>query len=422
MAVQAPKGTKDVIPSEAYKWHYMEDIIRERTDVYGYKEIRTPVFEHTELFLRGVGETTDVVQKEMYTFLDKGNRSITLKPEGTASTVRAFIEHSLYNNALPLKTYYFTPVFRYERPQAGRLREHHQFGVEVFGAPSVTLDAELIVLALDVLGRLGAGSLSLNINSIGCPVCREKYNKALVDFMQARRGDLCTTCNDRLEKNPLRILDCKVPSCQLITKDAPVILDYLCEDCAQHMAALEQLLTSMDIAYTVDPHIVRGLDYYTKTVFEIIYTQPNGEPITVCGGGRYDNLVKQIGDISAAGAGFGMGLERLLMVLQAEDKLPMPQDACEVFIATMGSNGISEGFALVAKLRTAGVRTELNHCEKSVKAQLKYADKIGAQHVIVIGDNEVQGNEYTIKNMQTGEAKIAPKKEVVNILRGENHG
>lgn len=269
---QAPKGTKDVLPSEVYRWHELERIIREQAEKYGFNELRTPIFEHTELFLRSVGDTTDVVQKEMYTFNDKGNRSITLKPEGTASTVRAFLEHGLYNQPLPLKTYYFTPVFRYERPQAGRLREHHQFGVEVFGAPQATLDAELIAFALSIFKNIKIDGLSVNINSIGCPECRKAYNEALMSFLESRKEKLCDTCKERLERNPLRVLDCKVPSCREELKDVPVVLDYLCSNCSEHFNNLKLALNELGISYNIDPMIVRGLDYYSKTVFEIIYT------------------------------------------------------------------------------------------------------------------------------------------------------
>lgn len=403
MAIQAPKGTKDVLPQEAYKWHYIENLIRSKADIYGYKEIRTPVFEHTELFQRGVGETTDVVQKEMYTFLDKGERSITLKPEGTAGAVRAFIEHGLHNSALPLKSYYFTPVFRYERPQAGRLREHHQFGVEVFGASEPSLDAEIIVFALDIIKSLGINGLSVNINSIGCPHCRANYNKAVVEYMEGRKDQLCSTCRERLEKNPLRILDCKVASCKEIVKDAPVILDYICPDCAKHMKMLQSLLAAAGIEYNVDPQIVRGLDYYVKTVFEIIYTQPNGDKITVCGGGRYDDLSKQISDVSVTSAGFGMGLERLIMVMENAGIMPEADDSCDVFIATMGDCAVCEGFKLLSKLRKDGVRAEINHCNRSLKAQFKYADKVNAKLVVVIGDNEIQTNTFSVRNMKNGE-------------------
>lgn len=412
----APKGTKDVTPSEAFKWHFAEDTIKERADIYGYREIRTPTFEYTELFQRGVGDTTDVVQKEMYTFTDKGGRSLTLKPEGTAGAVRSFVEHGLYNSALPLKAYYFTPVFRYERPQAGRYREHHQFGAEVFGATEPTMDAELIAFALDIISSFGINELSLCINSIGCPKCRAEYNAALKEYMNSRREELCSTCRDRLEKNPLRILDCKVPSCGEIAANAPVILDYLCDDCREHFEKLKQLLDAAGIAYTVDPHIVRGLDYYVRTVFEIIYTQPGGDKITVCGGGRYDGLSAQISDVSVASAGFGMGLERLIMVLENAGILPPDDDNCRVFIASMGQRAETEAFTLAQRLRALGIRAEINHCKRSLKAQMKYADKIRAQSVIVIGDNEVDGDVYTVKDMASGEESVFAKADIASAF------
>lgn len=412
----APKGTKDVTPSEAFKWHFVKDTIKERADVYGYREMRTPTFEYTELFQRGVGDTTDVVQKEMYTFTDKGGRSLTLKPEGTAGAVRSFVEHGLYNSALPLKAYYFTPVFRYERPQAGRYREHHQFGAEVFGATEPTMDAELIAFALDIISSFGINELSLCINSIGCPKCRAEYNAALKEYMNSRREELCSTCRDRLEKNPLRILDCKVPSCGEIAANAPVILDYLCDDCREHFEKLKQLLDAAGIAYTVDPHIVRGLDYYVRTVFEIIYTQPGGDKITVCGGGRYDGLSAQISDVSVASAGFGMGLERLIMVLENAGILPPDDDNCRVFIASMGQRAETEAFTLAQRLRALGIRAEINHCKRSLKAQMKYADKIRAQSVIVIGDNEVDGDVYTVKDMASGEESVFAKADIASAF------
>ena len=412
----APKGTKDVTPSEAFKWHFVEDTIKERADVYGYREMRTPTFEYTELFQRGVGDTTDVVQKEMYTFTDKGGRSLTLKPEGTAGAVRSFVEHGLYNSALPLKAYYFTPVFRYERPQAGRYREHHQFGAEVFGATEPTMDAELIAFALDIISSFGINELSLCINSIGCPKCRAAYNAALKEYMNSRREELCSTCRDRLEKNPLRILDCKVPSCGEIATNAPVILDYLCDDCREHFEKLKQLLDAAGIVYTVDPHIVRGLDYYVRTVFEIIYTQPGGDKITVCGGGRYDGLSAQISDVSVASAGFGMGLERLIMVLENAGILPPDDDNCRVFIASMGQRAETEAFTLAQRLRALGIRAEINHCKRSLKAQMKYADKIRAQSVIVIGDNEVDGDVYTVKDMASGEESVFAKADIASAF------
>ena len=413
---QAPKGTKDVLPSEVYRWHELERIIREQAEKYGFNELRTPIFEHTELFLRSVGDTTDVVQKEMYTFNDKGNRSITLKPEGTASTVRAFLEHGLYNQPLPLKTYYFTPVFRYERPQAGRLREHHQFGVEVFGAPQATLDAELIAFALSIFKNIKIDGLSVNINSIGCPECRQAYNEALMSFLESRKEKLCDTCKERLERNPLRVLDCKVPSCREELKDVPVILDYLCSNCSEHFNNLKLTLNELGISYNIDPMIVRGLDYYSKTVFEIIYTNDRNESLTVCGGGRYDGLTKQMGDVQTAGAGFGMGLERVLMIM-AEKGLDFDQpEPAELFIAAMGAKAAARALKLTCLLRSAGITAETDHSGRSVKAQLKYANKLAFKNVLVIGEDELSSGIYRLKNMNTGEECDLNEEELINYF------
>lgn len=413
---QAPKGTKDVLPSEVYRWHELERIIREQAEKYGFNELRTPIFEHTELFLRSVGDTTDVVQKEMYTFNDKGNRSITLKPEGTASTVRAFLEHGLYNQPLPLKTYYFTPVFRYERPQAGRLLEHHQFGVEVFGAPQATLDAELIAFALSIFKNIKIDGLSVNINSIGCPECRKAYNEALMSFLESRKEKLCDTCKERLERNPLRVLDCKVPSCREELKDVPVVLDYLCSNCSEHFNNLKLALNELGISYNIDPMIVRGLDYYSKTVFEIIYTNARNESLTVCGGGRYDGLTKQMGDVQTAGAGFGMGLERVLMIM-AEKGLDFDQpEPAELFIAAMGAKAAARALKLTCLLRSAGIKAETDHSGRSVKAQLKYANKLAFKNVLVIGEDELSSGIYRLKNMNTGEECDLNEEELINYF------
>lgn len=418
---QAPKGTKDVLPSEVYKWHELERIIRELAEDYGFNELRTPTFEHTELFLRSVGDTTDVVQKEMYTFNDKGDRSITLKPEGTASTVRAFLEHGLYNQPLPLKTYYFTPVFRYERPQAGRLREHHQFGVEVFGAPEATLDAELIAFALNIFKNIGVDGLSVNINSIGCPNCRKEYNQALMRFLESKKEKLCSTCKERLERNPLRVLDCKVPSCQEELKDVPVILDYLCSECEEHFRNLKIALTELQIAYKVDPMIVRGLDYYSKTVFEIIYTNSQNESLTVCGGGRYDGLTKQMGDIQTPGAGFGMGLERVLMVMSEKGLDFNKPEPAQLFIASMGAQAAARALKLACLLRASGIKAEADHSGRSVKAQLKYANKLEFKNVLVIGEDELSNGVYRIKNMSSGEEQTVAENELINYFTKEGN-
>ena len=404
--VNIPKGTKDVLPTESYKWHFLEKKAREVARLFGIKEIRTPTFEHTELFLRGVGDTTDIVNKEMYTFLDKGNRSITLKPEGTAGVARAFIENGLISSAMPLKMYYITPVFRYERPQAGRLREHHQFGVEFYGSKNADIDAEVILTAYTFLTQIGL-KVALNINSMGCKDCRKEYNFALKEYYKDKLDNMCPTCRERYEKNPLRIIDCKEENCKKINEHAPEITNYLCKDCSAHFESLKKYLKIAGLEFTVNPRIVRGLDYYTKTVFEFVTTSL-GSQGTVCGGGRYDNLIEQIGGSSVAGVGFGMGLERVLMLAEKEN-VEFPNDEeIEVYIASMGESAGDKAFELSYNLRKNGVVAETDHIGRSFKSQFKYADKIGAKYVIALGDNEIESGVCKIKKMQDGsEVEIA---------------
>lgn len=398
--INIPKGTKDVLPFESYKWHYVERIARETADLYCLNEIRTPTFEHTELFLRGVGDTTDIVNKEMYTFLDKGERSITLKPEGTAGVARSFIENGLFNNAMPLKMYYITPVFRYENPQKGRLREHHQFGVEVYGGAGADTDAEVIKLAYTVLKKCGL-SVKLYINSMGCPECRKKYNEALKGYFADKLDKLCPTCRERYYKNPLRILDCKEEGCKALCKDAPKIVDYLCDDCSSHFKKLQELLTDCGVAYEINPFIVRGLDYYTKTVFEFV-TTALGSQGTVCGGGRYDNLISELGGTPTCGVGFGMGIERLLMLMEAENVVIPMHENVKLYIASMGDEAYKKAFEIASELRDKGVKAEIDHAGRGVKAQFKYADKIRAENVVTLGDNELSTGVAQIKNMADG--------------------
>lgn len=398
--INIPKGTKDVLPFESYKWHYVERIARETADLYCLNEIRTPTFEHTELFLRGVGDTTDIVNKEMYTFLDKGERSITLKPEGTAGVARSFIENGLFNNAMPLKMYYITPVFRYENPQKGRLREHHQFGVEVYGGAGADTDAEVIKLAYTVLKKCGL-SVKLYINSMGCPECRKKYNEALKGYFADKLDKLCPTCRERYYKNPLRILDCKEEGCKALCKDAPKIVDYLCDDCSSHFKKLQELLTDCGVAYEINPFIVRGLDYYTKTVFEFV-TTALGSQGTVCGGGRYDNLISQLGGTPTCGVGFGMGIERLLMLMEAENVVIPMHENVRLYIASMGDEAYKKAFEIASELRDKGVKAEIDHAGRGIKAQFKYADKIRAENVVTLGDNELLTGVAQIKNMADG--------------------
>ena len=401
--INIPKGTKDVLPADSYKWQYVEGIAREVADLFNIKEIRTPVFEHTELFQRGVGDTSDIVTKEMYTFKDKGDRSITLKPEGTAGVARSFIENGMGNGVLPAKMYYIIPAFRYERPQAGRLREFHQFGVEVYGAASAQTDAETILTADTLLKKLGL-QIKLYVNSIGCATCRAAYNKALKAFFEPVLGELCADCKTRYEKNPLRLLDCKEENCKKINQNAPKILDYLCEDCHKHFEDVKECLTLAGVEYEVDARIVRGLDYYTRTVFEFVSTSIGAQG-TVCAGGRYDGLIEQLGGKPTPAVGFAAGIERLLIVMeQTGVEIPQPS-VPTVYIAGMDSECRKKAFQLSAELRKAGVIAEIDHMDRSVKAQFKYADKIGAKYVAVIGGNELAEGKANVKCMATGESE-----------------
>ena len=396
------KGTEDVLPKESYRWQFVEDIMRKESASYGFKEIRTPVFEHTELFARGVGQTTDVVQKEMYTFDTKGGESVTLRPEGTAGAARAVLEHGLVNDSLPIKASYFVSCYRYEKPQAGRLREFHQFGLEVYGTQSPVADAELICAAQSTFDRLGIEQLRLEINSIGCPECRANYHKALKEFFEARKDDLCETCNSRLEKNPMRILDCKSPVCSEIAKDAPKITDYLCDECKEHFSAVQKYLDAAGIEYTVNPTIVRGLDYYTKTVFEFV-TDFIGAQGTVCGGGRYDGLIEELGGKHLPSLGFAMGIERLLMLMDKQGiEIPQPS-TCDLYVAVMGEKASLKSFEIIKSVRDCGLIAETDIVGRGLRPQMKYADKLGAKFSMVLGDNEIDNNEATVKDMKTGE-------------------
>lgn len=399
--INIPKGTKDMLPSEAYKWHYVENIAREAAALFGFKEIRTPMFEHTELFLRGVGETTDIVTKEMYTFDDKGGRSMTLRPEGTAGVARCFIENGLQQGVMPMKAYYISSIFRYEKPQNGRLREHHQFGVECYGSDSPSADAEVISLASTFLRRAGLSELELNLNSIGCPTCRAEYNRALKEYIGANLHNMCGQCQARFEKNPLRILDCKEEKCKQITQNAPKITDYLCDDCRAHFDEVQRILTELGIAFKVNPGIVRGLDYYTRTVFEFVSTDIGAQG-TVCGGGRYNNLVEQVGGKPTPAVGFGLGLERLLLVLENTDNLKAEPEHTDVYLAPMGDNARAYARKLALDMRLKGIRAETDIMERGLKAQMKYADKSGAECVVVFGDDELANGVVQVKNLRSG--------------------
>lgn len=415
MLTNAPKGTKDVLPSQVYKWHYVEQTFADICEKYGFKEIRTPVFEHTELFSRGVGDTTDIVQKEMYTFQDYGNRSITLKPEGTSAVVRSFVEHKMYADVQPSKYYYITPCFRYEKPQSGRLRAFHQFGIEVFGTNNMIADAEVICLGHDFLESLGIKDVELRINSVGCPKCRESHRKALREFLKPKYDQLCDTCKDRYERNPMRILDCKSEVCQELVQGAPVMLDYLCEECTDAFEEVKNNLTSMDIKFVVDTGIVRGLDYYTKTAFEFV-TNNIGAQGTVCGGGRYDHLIEEVGGPPIPGVGFGLGIERLLLTMEAGGiEIPQPEGV-DVFIAFMGDTAKSVGLKLLRNLRKQGVKAEMDALSRNVKGQFKYANRLHAKKTIVIGDDEIANAEVAVKDMATSEQTLVPMDQIISEL------
>ena len=402
LITKAIKGTKDVLPSEVYKNQYIEATCFTVAENFGYKEMRTPVFEHTELFQRGVGDTTDVVQKEMYTFDDKGGRSITLRPEGTAGAARSFLENGLSNEALPQKICYLTSCYRYEKPQAGRLREFHQFGIECFGATSPLADAEMIALAKQIFDELGVKDLHLELNSIGCPTCRAEYHKALKEYFASRVDELCDTCRDRLDRNPMRILDCKSPVCSEIAKDAPVVLDYLCDECKEHFEKTKSYLDAMNIEYIVNPQIVRGLDYYTKTVFEFV-ADSIGAQGTVCGGGRYDGLIEELGGQHTPSLGFAMGLERLQLVMEAQGcEFPEPSRP-DLFIVAMGDKATLKAVEIAKDMRDEGYSVVYDLNGRSLRAQMKYADKINAKYNVVIGDNEVDTKSAVLKDMATGE-------------------
>lgn len=408
LKTKRPKGTQDVVPNEAYKWQTIEKLARETAEQYGFKEIRFPTFENTELFKRSVGDTTDVVQKEMYSVSAKSpangkeETSFTLRPEGTAGTVRSVLENGLLNEALPLKAYYLISCFRHEKPQAGRLREFHQFGAEMFGSSSPCADADIIAMAKSLIDRIGLKDIELYINSIGCPTCRAKYQEALKAYFEEKKSELCETCLERLEKNPMRILDCKSPVCSEIGKSAPIILDYLCEECSDHFEKLKENLSLMGIEYKINPKIVRGLDYYTKTVFEFVTTSIGAQG-TVCGGGRYDGLVEQLGGNATPALGFAMGLERLILTMENQGCDFIPAKKCNLFIASMGENALKKAISITKTLREEGYWVEYDVMGRGLKAQMKYADKIGAGFSMVLGDNEIETNCAKLKNMKTGE-------------------
>ena len=400
--IQRPKGTADMLPAQAYKWHTVEKLAAETAEQYGFKEIRVPTFEDTGLFIRSVGETTDVVQKEMFTVSATGDDTFTLRPEGTAGVMRAVVENGLLNEAFPQKLYYITSCFRHENVQKGRLREFHQFGCEMVGSADAKADADVISMAKSLMDRLGLENIKLNINSIGCPKCRADYQKALREYFAPHRETLCDTCKERLEKNPMRLLDCKSPICQGIAKDAPLIVDYLCEDCDAHFRKLQKYLSLMGIEFDINPRIVRGLDYYTRTVFEFI-AEGIGAQSTVCGGGRYDGLLEELSGKQVPALGFGMGLERLIMTMEQQEREFIEAKTCDLYIASMGDDAADKAMAMTMELRDEGFFVEYDLMGRGIKPQMKYANKIGAKFVLVIGSGELETGKANLKNMASGE-------------------
>jgi len=415
MSISAPKGTRDILPDEIYKWYYVEEKFREIAERFGYKEIRIPVFEHTELFQRGVGDTTDIVQKEMYTFNDKAGRSITLRPEGTAGVVRSYIQNGMSSWPQPVKLFYNITAYRYENVQKGRYREFHQLGVELFGTTDPSADAEVISLLHLYFNELGIKNLKLNINSIGCPECRRNYNRILKEYLASKFDKLCGNCRDRFNRNPMRILDCKEESCQKELADAPAILDYICEDCQKHFEKVKEKLTVMEIPFYIDKRIVRGLDYYTRTVFEFV-SENIGSQGTVCGGGRYDGLVEACGGPAVPGIGFALGIERLLLEMESQNiEIPQPEGP-DIFIGYIGEKAEQMAENIAMKLRAAGIRCEKDIMGRSVKAQMKYANKINARFTVILGDNEAESGKAELKNMSTGESKDIHLDTIVDRL------
>ena len=416
MLTNAPRGTKDILPDTVGDWNYVEGEIRELCRRFGYSEIRTPIFEHTELFQRGIGEGTDVVDKEMYTFTDRGERSITLRPENTASAVRAYLQNKLYAQSNLVKLFYIGSMFRYDRPQAGRMREFHQFGVEALGEANPAVDAEVILLAMNLLEGLGLKDLELSINSVGCPKCRSKYRTMLQDFFRDKLEDLCEDCRSRFERSPLRILDCKKDSDKPYMADAPKITDCLCEECADHFAKLKDLLTSAGISFTHDPRLVRGLDYYTKTAFEIKYP-PLGAQSAVAGGGRYDGLIEEMGGNPTPAVGFATGLERLLLALESQNLLPEKNRSVDAYIVALGEAAQAEGFKLLNSLRQQGLSAAMDFAGRSMKAQMKQANKLGAKYSVILGEDEIAEGVVMLRSMGDSSQAKVPMAQVAEKIK-----
>ena len=418
MLTTAPRGTKDIMPADVAAWRYLEDTMRKVCAQYGYKEIRTPVFEHTELFLRGIGETTDVVEKEMYTFTDRGERSLTLRPENTASAVRAYIEHKLYAEPAPTKLFYIGPMFRYDRPQAGRYRQFHQFGIEALGIQGPNIDAEIILLAVQILQSLGLKDLKLKINSVGCPNCRPGHREKLQEFFKPSFDQLCKDCQSRYDRNPLRLLDCKNPKCQELGVGAPSLEECLCDECKAHFDGLKELLTAAGVDFEVDHNLVRGLDYYTKTAFEIQY-KPLGAQSAVCGGGRYDGLIEEVGGPATPGIGFAMGMERVLLALESQNLLPAADDAMDVFIVCPKKENFTLAFKTAIELRRAGLKVDYDFQGRSMKAQMKAANRVQAKYVLIFGEDEVARGQVVLRNMANSEQNEIAISDILTKLQVE---
>ena len=418
MLTQAPRGTKDILPDSVERWRYVEEKIRDLCERFGYREIRTPLFEHTELFQRGIGDTTDVVEKEMYTFTDRGGRSITLRPENTAAAVRAYLEHKLYAEDALTKLFYIGSMFRFDRPQKGRFREFHQFGVEALGEASPAVDAEIILLAVRFLQSLGLKELSLSINSVGDPACRPVYRQKLKDFFKEKLDGLCDDCRSRYDRNPMRLLDCKNPKCHELSAGAPEITDCLCDECAEHFEKVKSYLTAAGVEYTCDPRLVRGLDYYTKTAFEIKY-EPLGAQSAVAGGGRYDGLVEEIGGNPTPAVGFAVGLERVMLAMEMQELFPENSESADAFVVAMGDAAKEEAFRLLAELRDAGLSARMDYAGRSMKSQMKQADKANARYALILGEDELAKGVVTVRNMESSGQEQVAREDIVNKLCAE---
>ena len=418
MAIKRPRGTQDFLPEQIVNWHYIEQHMREICKAYGFSEIRTPAFEDTKLFLRGIGETTDVVSKEMYTFStgDDKEQSYTLRPENTASAVRAYLENKVYGKENLTKWFYMGSMFRHDKPQAGRYREFHQFGAEVLGSPSPVVDSEVICMIVQLLKDFGLKDLNVEVNSVGCPNCRPTYRQKLIEFFEPKKDQLCEDCQERLYKNPLRLLDCKNETCKALSEGAPEIHEHLCEECNTHFEELKTLLNAANIQYNLNPRLVRGLDYYTKTAFEVQYT-PLGAQSAVAGGGRYDGLVEELDGPHTPAIGFAMGMERLLLALEKQNLLPEPTIEPAVFVVALGEAAKLEAFKICQTLRSAYITAEMDGQGKSMKAQLKYANKIHAKYVIIVGDDELAKQEAIIRFMETSEQETVPLNNVVDFIQ-----